>query len=136
MEKRCVPRMRAVLKAEARYDGGMMHVPCVIRDISDHGARLDLEGEVALPGRFDLFIEKRQRARRAVVRWRRGNEAGVAFDDAPDFTFDHDVVARISELESEIVELKAQLARKSGPAVPFGFPRLAAALNQDSPRKR
>jgi len=111
VEHRSTPRVRSVLKAEIRYNDGMMSVPCVVRDISETGARLDLSGDVALPDRFDLFIEKRHRTRRALVKRRHGRDVGVAFDDAlgsralPEAA----LTERVERLECEIDELRSVL---------------------------
>ena len=54
-ELRSATRVRAVLKGEIRFDGGLRSTPCVIRDISDTGARLELQSDLALPDHFDLY---------------------------------------------------------------------------------
>src|ERR1700741_1658609 len=82
VEYRSATRVRTVLKGEIRYDNGRMSTSCVIRDLSEDGARLELPGELALPDRFDLYIEKRNETRPAVVKRKRGVEIGVAFADA------------------------------------------------------
>lgn len=83
MDHRSKPRIRTVLKAEIRHSGGLINTPCTVRDLSDTGARIELPGDVTLPDRFDLYIEKRHAARPAVVKRRHGTEVGVAFLDVP-----------------------------------------------------
>ncbi len=113
MEHRSAPRVRSVLKAEIRYNDGLMSVPCVVRDISDFGARLDLSDEVALPDRFDLFIDKRHQTHRAVVRRRHGRDVGVSFDDQPEpkATAEADLTRRVEKLEAELAEVRTVLGQ-------------------------
>ena len=82
-EHRSAPRVRSVLKGEIRYENGLMSTPCVIRDLSETGARIELPGDLALPDHFDLFIEKKNQTRPAVLKRKRGVEIGIAFDDIP-----------------------------------------------------
>lgn len=107
--------MRAVLKAEIRYNDGLMSSPCVVRDISDTGARLELPGDFALPDHFDLFIEKRNQTRRVTLKWRHGKEIGVAFDDAvvakPPAAADASLEERVARLEAQVAELRGLLEK-------------------------
>lgn len=135
MERRSQARVRSVLKAEIRFNSGLMHVPCVIRDITEVGARLDLGGDVTIPERFDLFIEKKHRTRRAVVRWKNKHEAGVAFDDAPEHTAEQPIVARINELETELSTLRP-LLRHRARALATITPHIAASLRRRPPKEQ
>lgn len=112
MEHRNAIRSRAVLKAQIRYNGGLMSAPCVIRDVSETGARLELAGDLALPDQFDLHIDKKNATRRAIVKWRRAREVGVAFADAAAARpagRDEPLAERVARLESEVAELKELL---------------------------
>jgi PilZ domain len=111
LENRSAPRMRAVLKAEARYNNGMMSAPCLVRDISDTGARLELEGDVALPDRFDLYIEKRQKTFRSIVKRRNGRDVGVAFEDVAQPSTDPGMSERLGKLEADVAEMSELLAK-------------------------
>lgn len=111
MEHRSASRVRSVLKAEIRYNDGMMSSHCLVRDISDTGARIELSGDIALPDRFELYIEKRHRTYHAVVKRRSGREVGVAFDEpvaAP--TPGSDMLDRVAKLEAEVAELRQVIA--------------------------
>ena len=114
MEHRIAPRVRTVLKAEIRYNDGMMSAPCVVRDLSDSGARLELVGEIALPDHFDLYIEKKHRTFRAALKRRCGREIGVAFKEAGEpkgeRPADSEMSERMTKLEGEVAELKSGLA--------------------------
>jgi hypothetical protein len=58
---------------------------CVIRDLSDSGARVRCDQQIALPDFFDLVIEKKNEKRPASAVWRSENEIGLAFEDVDDF---------------------------------------------------
>jgi hypothetical protein len=111
VEHRAAPRLRAVLKAEIRYNDGLMSTPCVVREISESGARIELPGELALPDFFDLFIEKKRQTRRALLKRRAGKEVFIEFGkpDEGGTTDDSDVSERLAKLETEVVELRGRL---------------------------
>ena len=56
---------------------------CVIRDLSDGGARLVVSQQTALPDVIILFDELDATIVPATIRWRRGNEAGICFEVLP-----------------------------------------------------
>ena len=57
---------------------------CVLADISDTGARLDVEDSKALPDRFMLLLSGTGSARRSCrVIWRAAAQIGVAFEKRP-----------------------------------------------------
>jgi hypothetical protein len=68
------------------YPNGKPICGCVMRDISDTGARLRLghpSGVDEIPGEFILAISKSGNVfRRCKLVWRRNNELGVHFADA------------------------------------------------------
>ena len=113
MEHRTATRSRSVLKAQIRYNSGLMSAPCVVRDISETGARLELAGDLALPDQFDLHIDKKNATRPALVRWQRAREFGVVFEDAAEAAApaarDELLAQRVARLEAEVAELRALL---------------------------
>ena len=130
-EHRAAQRRRALIAATIRYSGGAVTVGCVVRNISDTGAKLDVSEGVSLPGSFELVIPQRDAVHRCELRWRRAGEAGVAFVDAgetagadphapasdglaPARPSDEAFKARIRTLEAEIVRLRARIAELGG----------------------
>jgi hypothetical protein len=54
---------------------------CVLSDISDHGARLEVEDSKVIPDRFFLLLSGNGLARRACnVIWRKPTQIGVQFE--------------------------------------------------------
>jgi hypothetical protein len=111
MLDRLAPRLRAILKAELRFNGGASTVACIVRDVSDSGARIELAGDVPIPDRFDLHIAKLQQTRRASRRWKRGLDVGIVFEPLPEALVgsNEPTSDRISKLEAEMVELRQLL---------------------------
>lgn len=57
-------------------------VPCVVLDISESGARLDVDASATVPQHFKLLIDVDGSERRCEVVWRKENAVGVRFCDA------------------------------------------------------
>lgn len=81
IERRSEPR--EPVRAPAR----IMHGPklalwadCVIRDLSRSGAKLELSHVYKIPPRFVLIHFQDATAIEVVLKWRRGDLAGVAFE--------------------------------------------------------
>jgi hypothetical protein len=76
-ERRRYPRRRLQYAAKIDLrDGGALQA-CILRDISDTGARMLVLTE-ELPDQFDLLLSQLNR-RRCNVIWRNGQEIGVKF---------------------------------------------------------
>src|ERR1700674_595133 len=56
---------------------------CTVRDVSDTGARLKVEGSLSVPDTFELIIEVDGLEANCEVVWRSTNEVGVRFLGAP-----------------------------------------------------
>ena len=70
---------RRVLKAGVlSFNRGFSSFECVIRNLSDNGARLSLGETFALPTSFSLRLDGAA-PRTATVRWRTEDAMGVAF---------------------------------------------------------
>ena len=76
---RASPRRRTLLGARIEFDNRTSTMDCVVRDISDTGARLALASPVVLPETFSLIIEPQHKRYRARVKWQRLSFAGVQF---------------------------------------------------------
>lgn len=54
-------------------------IDCVIRDLSDTGAKIRCGDQIAVPKEFQLFVPQTRLFREARCVWRRGNEIGIRF---------------------------------------------------------
>jgi hypothetical protein len=68
----------------ARLEDGRRIADCMIRDLSDSGARLALREAAELPPEFALLLSKSGNVlRRCRLAWKKANEIGVSFVAAP-----------------------------------------------------
>ena len=88
-------------------------IDCLIRDISDQGARIIFSGAVNVPDVVDLYIPQKEQTIRARVQWRRGDEVGLAFPQPetarPASPQPGDLAQRVAELEAEVTALRRTL---------------------------
>jgi hypothetical protein len=115
-ERRLISRKRSLLQGRIFYNNRRSSVDCLIRDISDTGAKLKFSESIAVPEVMELYIPNKEEIRRARVQWRAGGEIGVGFDDVqapptvPDMTAgdapSRDLAARVLRLESEVQSLR------------------------------
>jgi uncharacterized small protein (DUF1192 family) len=88
---------------------------CLVRDLSDKGARIVFSDTVTLPDVVELYIPQREQTLRARVQWRRNDEIGLGFTEverAPDASPSvAEIVQRVAMLEAEIASLRALLKR-------------------------
>jgi hypothetical protein len=109
-EPQAAIRQRTFLKGTLYYDNRRASIECLVRDISDSGARLTFEHPVIVPDNVELFIAQKQQTLRARVQRRGPNEIGIAFEversDEPRRVSDFELQKRVETLEVEIVALK------------------------------
>jgi len=76
-------RRLVIMKGTILYNDGKITIPCRLRDISETGAKLELEHPQLLPHTFDLRIRDMP-ALRCKLRWASGNRVGVQFAEDDD----------------------------------------------------
>ena len=112
-DQRAAPRMRTLIAAKIGFNNGQSALDCLIRNLSDTGAKLIVSAAVTLPECFDLIVPRKSLTRRVRIAWRRGEEIGVRFEDAsPSDRCDPDassLTRRIRELEAEVARLQSRV---------------------------
>jgi PilZ domain len=78
LEKRLQPRRNTMIAATIVFDGGNSRVDCVIRNLSEGGAKIEVPSARAIPQSFDLMV-KGHRPHQCRVAWRALRELGVEF---------------------------------------------------------
>jgi len=78
-ERRRTPRGRTYLGTQVAFNRRASTLDCLMRNLSDDGAKLVFSGPASIPGEFDLLIHREGHSRRARVVWRQESEAGVEF---------------------------------------------------------
>lgn len=76
-ERRKNPRNRTYLGGVLSFNDRYSTLECIIRNKSEAGACLAVEGTVMLPDEFDLTVTRNEQSHRARMIWRTGTEAGV-----------------------------------------------------------
>lgn len=76
-EKRGDHRNRVYLGGRITFQHGT--ADCVVRNLSQSGAKISLADSRDIPGQFELTVSKTRRTERAEVSWRSPTEIGVRF---------------------------------------------------------
>jgi len=81
-ERRRSTRQKSFLRGCVYFNNGRSSADCLVRDISHEGARIIFSDHVSIPDVVQLHIPDKRQTKRALVKWRRGNELGLAFSQA------------------------------------------------------
>lgn len=107
-EHRAALRHKSFLKGCVYYNNKLSSADCLVRDISNGGARLKFFGVVTIPDVIELRLPNKDETYRAKVQWRVGDEVGVAFllaEEAPPLA-----PAAAPELAERVAKLERQVA--------------------------
>lgn len=81
IERRTEPRISTQTPGRIMHgDNLRLWADCIIRDLSASGAKIELSHLHKLPPRFILLHFSRATAYEVVLKWRRGDLAGMAFE--------------------------------------------------------
>jgi hypothetical protein len=124
-ERRITSRQKSFLQGRIYYNQRRSSVDCLVRDVSDTGAKLVFGEPVSVPDVVELYLSNKDEVRRAKVQWRKGREMGVDFNDDPaDAGTAGDLIARVIKLEREcaslrriITEIRTEMRRTSNELV-------------------
>jgi hypothetical protein len=110
-ERRSSSRQRSFLQGRIYYNNRRSSVDCLVRDVSDAGAKLVFAGAVTIPDVVELYLSNKEEVRRARIEWRKGDETGVSFRfedsaDAGALAASTDLFGRVLKLERECASLK------------------------------
>jgi hypothetical protein len=123
VEKRAKRRQKTLLHGFVYFDDGPCAVECIVREISEAGARLKFEMPLAPVDAFELDIPLRGQKLRAEVKWQRGTEIGVVFTGTTEAVvfpppaataaqaLSEDLGMRVLRLETEIAALQRLVKR-------------------------
>jgi hypothetical protein len=81
VDNRRIQRRQVRIAAKMQIDGGPPTRDCTVVDISDYGARIEMDAAADTPDRFPITMTARGYPyRRCRVVWRSDSELGVEFD--------------------------------------------------------
>jgi hypothetical protein len=101
------PRRRVLKAGIAASNDRRLTVRCTVRDISETGARLRIEGSMTVPDTFELIIELDGLEAPCQAVWRKGGEVGVKFLAAPRI-----VAAKRAQVVGAVVPQRALSLRR------------------------
>ncbi|MBZ8135242.1 PilZ domain-containing protein [Afifella sp. IM 167] len=78
-EKRSHHRARALKAAKIVLNDRHSTIDCLVRDLSQGGAKLKVDNPAVLPAEFELLLESDKIIVKAAIIWRRGEYVGVQF---------------------------------------------------------
>ena len=61
------------------FDKGRCVAACIVRDISERGARIEVSSVIGIPSEFTLLLDDRSAAPVCFVKWRNQTTLGVEF---------------------------------------------------------
>ena len=114
-ERRHVSRQKSFLRGLVYLGNSPSAVDCLVRDLSDAGARLIFSAPVAVTETIELHIPVKGQTLHAKVKWREGEEIGIIFvSDGAAATLpvgDDALAMRVARMEGEINLLKQMIKR-------------------------
>jgi hypothetical protein len=75
---RSAPRRRTLKAGSIESGGGV--IDCIVRNVSETGAALEVVSPLFIPDRFTLTVPTDQLMRRCHIVWRKQKRIGVVFD--------------------------------------------------------
>jgi hypothetical protein len=108
IERRAEPREPVNVRARVLHGQGLaMWADCVIKDLSPSGAKIELSHFHKLPPRFVLLHFEAGMAFEVVLKWRRADLAGMAFEGK--HVLDGEVPAHLKAAREQYLALKPAL---------------------------
>jgi PilZ domain len=107
VERRHHARLRTLLGANLRYPDHISTLSGMVRNLSAHGARLELHAAGWVPERFELEIPQQNIHVPARVTWRKPEAVGVEFELAAGASLDS--IKAVAALKQENDRLKARI---------------------------
>lgn len=102
IERRVDVRRRALMTGTIRFKTRSGSLSCVVRNISDKGAKLVVTGSMWLPESFELEIPHQDLRIEARPVWREATEMGIAFTETSERA------GRSARAENKVVSLAAE----------------------------
>ena len=114
MERRQEPRENRLMRGSVSFSNGASCIECIVREISDAGARLKLPNDRPRHGVLTLFVPLKGQSFTALVKWQKLDEVGIAFGnfastDSRD-TGDSDLLAHLIQLGAYADRLEFEIA--------------------------
>lgn len=116
VERRSIVRHKTFIKGRIYFNNRLSSMECIVRDLTDNGARLEFSESVALPEMFELYMPNKDEYFQAHIEWRKGNNIGISWPPADTLNprpesgrSDHHLTDKVARLEREIALLHKRL---------------------------
>jgi hypothetical protein len=114
IERRALIRHKTLIKGRIYFNNRLSSLDCIVRDVTERGARLQVPESVALPDAFELHLPNKDEHFRAHAQWRRGDQLGVSWTPDPAFRpktesgshSEQSLAERVARLEQELAALQ------------------------------
>jgi PilZ domain len=114
-DKRKSGRQKLFLRGFIRTPLYNSNIDCIVRDLSETGAKLRFRCTLSITDFLELHIPTKGQILQSKVAWIDGCEVGVSFDPVVAFgtpsSSDGELPVRMARLEDEITALKQMLTR-------------------------
>ena len=124
-EKRKATRQKSFLRGIVYFDQNTTSIECLVRDISDAGARLKLPNSQSRSGAVDIAIPINGKHYKGTIQWQRDDEIGIAFTTA-------DTALTNDKRDANAGKGSARLGPREGFAVSPTIPRIEGGRRQRS----
>jgi hypothetical protein len=111
--RRTSTRQKSFLQGRIYFNNRKSSIDCLIRDLTNEGAKLTFSATIAVPEAIELYIPAKDQYCRAKIHWRHGEDVGAVFvldrvaapSTAPSIpAADH--AGRIQRLEADVAALQ------------------------------
>ena len=117
LDRRTDPRERVIYGGVIAADAKNLKIDCVVRNLSDSGANIELSSSEKMPDKVSIAIPKTGRSFLARIVWWRANRAGLEFQtSAADRNAPHslDLEERLRISEKKARALKQRVRQLLG----------------------
>jgi hypothetical protein len=76
IERRALIRHKTFIKGRIYFNNRLSSMDCIVRDVTEKGARLQVSESVVLPDTFELYLPNKDEHFRAQAQWRKGLSSG------------------------------------------------------------
>ena len=116
IERRALARHKTFIKGRIYFNNRLSSMDCIVRDVTDAGARLEASESVALPDAFELYLPNKDEHFYARLEWRKGSHLGVSWTADPAVRHkpeagqsEQSIAERVAKLERDIAVLQRRL---------------------------
>jgi hypothetical protein len=114
-ERRDSPRQKSFLQGRVIFNQRRSSIDCVVRELSDNGARLKFATPPAVPEVFELHVPNKDETFRAQIVWHDGTDMGVSLTAIEGSSHAPNVLEeRVAKLERELAALKRRFEEIAG----------------------